>query len=425
MNLLSAYMRKLLLLLLLFSEFFSLFLPTSAWAQGSLAPNFSSPYGFNLGGHFNKDRVDRRRIPPEEFANASRLIAQSGAKWVRVMVFWRNLQPLRRSDWKSAEWSYLTQLMTSLRDQGLLIDLIVGDVPQWANGAPSKAEASGYPPTKMEDWEQFIIKLVQKLGAAGIKIGAWEIENEIDGNSKVGYREHPEKYVEMFARAVPLIRSVPGIHEQGRAFIMPSSFFNVHFAKDDISYWLTHLNKDHIDALSFHTYGPDETRLLRYWNNFLTLRNAAGLRSKPVWLTETNLNEEPNNYLDPEAAVKIPQRIRTFLNSGAQKVFWYCEADGYWGASILKILDFPTRPRLEKHEDVYLAYQKLTGMQVPPLPPEILVGDLNGDGVVNEADRDLFKAQYLVSGGASDFDRSGIVDASDYLILVSNFGRQR
>lgn len=65
---------------------------------------------------------------------------------------------------------------------------------------------------------------------------------------------------------------------------------------------------------------------------------------------------------------------------------------------------------------------RLSGCSSSPLP---LVGDLNNDQRVDEVDRDLLLSGYYAVGGVADLDGSGRVDAGDYLIFVSNFGRQR
>lgn len=408
-------------ILVLFSLVLSFALIRRSTLLVSAQDQFGSPYGFNLGGHFNYDYPARKIIPGAEFDNVASLISEGGAKWVRVMVFWKQLQPKSKNEWEKAKWEYLSNLMTTMRNHGLTIDLVVTEVPRWANNAPSTEVAAGYPPINMADWDQFISKLVQKLEEDEIKIGAWEIENEIDGNTRTGYREHPEKYVEMFTRAVPIIRNAQNIHEQDKAFIMPSGFFNIHYAKEDIIYWLNHLPKDYIAGLSFHTYGPDDAQILQYWNKFLTARNDAGLGNKPVWLTETNLNDQPKGYLDPEASQKLPKRIDAFLQNGAQKVFWYCESNGFWGAGILKIQNFSTVPHFVKNEAVFSAYQEMTG--VAAKTP--IKGDLNSDGEVNEIDRDILKSRYLTNDTIADIDLSGLVDATDYLILVSNFGESQ
>lgn len=53
-----------------------------------------------------------------------------------------------------------------------------------------------------------------------------------------------------------------------------------------------------------------------------------------------------------------------------------------------------------------------------PAAPEIL-GDLNGDGVVNGIDLGILLAAWGAAGGAADLDGNGVVDAADLAILLA------
>lgn len=67
----------------------------------------------------------------------------------------------------------------------------------------------------------------------------------------------------------------------------------------------------------------------------------------------------------------------------------------------------------------------LTPTLTPTPTPNIVEGDANGDGKVNDADYQIWKANYnlmLTGSGSGDFDNSGKVDGIDYSILRANWG---
>jgi hypothetical protein len=59
-------------------------------------------------------------------------------------------------------------------------------------------------------------------------------------------------------------------------------------------------------------------------------------------------------------------------------------------------------------------------LQGPSAPPVVIVGDLNGDGIVNGADAGILLANWGGSG-VGDLNGSGIVDGADLGILLSNW----
>jgi hypothetical protein len=60
------------------------------------------------------------------------------------------------------------------------------------------------------------------------------------------------------------------------------------------------------------------------------------------------------------------------------------------------------------------------GIQGPSAPPVVIVGDLNGDGIVNGADAGLLLANWGGSG-VGDLNGSGTVDGADLGVLLSNW----
>lgn len=63
-------------------------------------------------------------------------------------------------------------------------------------------------------------------------------------------------------------------------------------------------------------------------------------------------------------------------------------------------------------------------VRITMVEPEPIVGDLNGDGVVNVADMLILLGQWGPCSGdcAADLNNDGVVDVADLLILLSNWG---
>lgn len=64
---------------------------------------------------------------------------------------------------------------------------------------------------------------------------------------------------------------------------------------------------------------------------------------------------------------------------------------------------------------------KVAGVVGPPPPPPTKDGDVNGDGIVNQADLDLMTAHWLQNYPAADFNHDNIVDAYDLSRLLSRW----
>lgn len=381
-------MRKFLLSLILFLMF-AIWLTNS---QPKALAQSSSPYGVSIG----------MRVPQAEITHLAELLAQSGTAWIRIQVLWFTLQPDGKNDWDADWWDYLVQLMTALQEQGLHLNLTITRTPRWTSTAPSEEETqeiyTQYPPKKIGDWTQFITKLTQRLEDSNIKISSWEIENEIDIDKKRGFWDRRDQYVSMVNTAAEIIQANSNIRFGPRATILPSSFFTeIPSHLPYIRYWLEHIDRDSFDAINLHVYDPDDNALIDQVETLRQIRDDLGLSDKPIWITETNLNSTGNSYIDPDSAEKLPQRYRTALLHGVERLFWHNESNGFWGPGILIRSYGWEAAKYEINKPVFCAYKEMiTGDPCISLQ-DILAHygrtdswvDMNGDGLVNGLDFSL------------------------------------
>jgi hypothetical protein len=64
-----------------------------------------------------------------------------------------------------------------------------------------------------------------------------------------------------------------------------------------------------------------------------------------------------------------------------------------------------------------------TSSPIPTSSPTPLLGDINGDGIVNIQDYVLLSNAFGTNNSSADLNSDGIVNLQDYVILSNNFGK--
>ena len=94
-------------------------------------------------------------------------------------------------------------------------------------------------------------------------------------------------------------------------------------------------------------------------------------------------------------------------------------------SELIKFLDIPAFDRGDLfYIQNVLAALSATGDGTPvSITPTPLVGDINGDKVVNALDYTLLSNAFGTNNSSADLNKDGIVNILDYTLLSNNFGK--
>ncbi|MFQ5577291.1 MAG: hypothetical protein ACE5G8_09930, partial [Anaerolineae bacterium] len=160
--------------------------PAPTGATGDPFNGAACPFGFGLW-------------PPAEITRQVVPAAGVGACWVRVNVYWDEIEPLKTTP-RTYHWAETDSRLLSVRQAGLEPVALVGANPAWA------ADTPGGPVTDTQDIVDFLSALAERYDGDGIadapgspQVTVWELYNEPDnihlrfrgfgvwGNNAAGY----------------------------------------------------------------------------------------------------------------------------------------------------------------------------------------------------------------------------------------------
>ena len=232
--------------------------------------------------------------------------SEVGAKWVRLSVFWSDIEPNAPvGDKPIYYWDKYDSLFLDYRNLGLEVIALLGGFPSWA-------AANSYGPIlRMEDFKRFIRDLAKRYdGSSGIpEVLFFEFFNEPDLVSEEkatagwGYWSQNgggigADYAQMLTEIYPEVKAANpnamvvlgglalediGQDSQGR------DFFNLNFLDNVLSAG----GGNYFDVMNFHYYTPFAYVWQGYGQDILGkaayVRNvfaAHGVPAKPVFVTE-------------------------------------------------------------------------------------------------------------------------------------------
>lgn len=349
--------------------FFSLtFLIFALWLSKpqpeTLAYN-QSPYGMNTGSGrpFWIKQHEIRHQP-----RMAALLEEAGVKWMRIWALWKLIEP-ENGQWDEEHLQKVESLLQALQNEKINVSLVLDYPPAWASNPPEGEESRKYPPTNLDDWDDFVRKMANQF--AGDLVQAWEIGNEVSG--KEGYLENQEVYTKMVQRATRIIRE-KAREKDSEAIILLSALVPPPDTEGQkiaaIKYWLKTAGP-YVDVLNVHKYGSNYDIEMAIWQ-FKQYADAAEVGNKPIWLTETNIcrSHDLSCQDPPDGGEKLKRRFRTALDGGVEKVFWFPLGSGIWGPSILEFPGETVSGEFEPHEPIYSAYREMaTGKKTIPLSP--------------------------------------------------------
>lgn len=313
-----------------------------------------SPYGMNTGSGrpfwVTKHEIEHQT----RFAN---LLGEAGVKWIRVWALWKLIEP-ENGQWDEEHLQKVKSLLQALQSEKINVSLVLDYPPAWASNPPEGVESRKYPPTNLDDWDDFVRLMADRF--AGNLVQAWEISNEVSG--KEGYLENQEVYTKMVQRAARIIRK-KAREKNSEAIILLSSFVPPPDTQGQkiaaIKKWLREAGP-YVDVLNLHRYGSNYD-IEKAISDFKQYAENAGVNDKPIWLTETNIcpSHEEKCKDPPDGGKKLKSQFRTALDKGVKKVFWFPLASGGWGPSILELPNQTKSGEFEPHEPMYSAYREM------------------------------------------------------------------
>ncbi len=172
--------------------------PTPTPAAATLSPLPAVPAGAVLGVELTTER-DEGQVE---------LAAGTGARWVRVPLRWRTIEP-RQNTPPAYRFDTYDTLLSALHSRGFQIILTVRDNPTWAADTPcGPLNAAG-----QEAFLRFLEEAVGRYHREPYAVHHWELYNEPDNTDAETYGAQggcwgnaPAAYAELLRRAYPVIK---------------------------------------------------------------------------------------------------------------------------------------------------------------------------------------------------------------------------
>lgn len=207
------------------------------------------------------------------------LAAGTGARWVRVPLRWRTIQP-RQATPPAYRFDTYDTLLSALHSRGFQVILTVRDNPTWA------ADTSCGPlnTAGQEAFLRFLKEAVSHYGQAPYEVHHWELYNEPDNTDAEKYGaqggcwgDTPAAYAELLRRAYPVIK---GADPQAVVIFgglaleqIEGNPFNVHFLEQALDAGAG----PYFDWANFHYYPAFSYR----WDRF-----GRGIQGKHAYIRD-------------------------------------------------------------------------------------------------------------------------------------------
>ncbi len=233
--------------------------------------------------------------------------AASGVKWVRVDFSWMNLNPQRGV----YNWEWADTAVKKAKENGQILFPILGYTPEWAN---SQGIRRNGPPDKLEDWTDFVYKVVDRYKD---DIRYWELWNEPNISIRGGIDEYarifkagamavkradPTAIVSMGGTAGNDLKWIEGLYRQGAGPYIDQ--FNVHTYQWNSKVFNSKNLSNQIQALNAlqQSYGDNKPICV------------SEIGWTTIWLTE---EEQARNL------VQLYVAGLALRDQGLDRIYWY------------------------------------------------------------------------------------------------------
>jgi hypothetical protein len=236
---------------------------------------------------------------------------------------WNDLEPSKGI----YSWANLDGYLALAQTHKVDVLYTFGGTAEWAaSGAGSQcADNPGgcYPPSNIQDWDQFVTALVAH--SAG-KIKYWELWNE--ANVPEFWEGNLPTLVVLAQHAYVIIKAA----DPSAVVLCPSSsgssldvanFLNAYFADGGLS---------SADSVSFHGYvGPAPEAVLDYVTAVRASMASVGIAEKPIWDTEGSWGTDSSLPSTGDGPGYLAREFILQFSSGVARFYWYAWNNPVYG----------------------------------------------------------------------------------------------
>ncbi|MGC8825466.1 MAG: cellulase family glycosylhydrolase [Anaerolineae bacterium] len=284
------------------------------------------------------------------------LAAGTGARWVRVPLRWRTIEP-RQAVPPAYRFDIYDKLLSALRRRGFQIILTVRDNPTWsADTDCGPLNAAG-----QEAFLRFLKEAVARYHQPPYEVQHWELYNEPDNTDAETYGAQggcwgnaPAAYAELLRQAYPVIK---GVDPQAVVIFgglaleqIEGNPFNVHFLEQALDAGAG----PHFDWANFHYYPAFSYRWERfgrgiqgkaaYIQGILAKTGAA----KPVICSEMGqptAGPAAEGYSDQKTADEMVRSYARAVWAGMPAAVWHKLQDRSGEARLYGLVDAGGAPK--------------------------------------------------------------------------------
>jgi len=322
-------------------------------------------------------------------------VQAAGFTSIRTLLYWRDVEPTNTTP-EAYDWSKYDRRLQDYRGFGLEPVITIVGYPSWAVRYYC---GGGLLPGMDAEWQQFVRALVRRYSAPPYDVHAWEIGNEVDGETEVDPEEDSQRppeqggnqptwpfggcwgdmapeYVNFLRIAYQEIKAV-----DPSAIVMPGGLayavFEKWFIREFFDNFLAAGGGAYADVIGFHWFpyrqpwatAGDKAQELRH------IMVAHGV-SKPLWLTETYMwdREDSTDTRDLSLAFITQELPRALGSVAVERIYWF----GFWDLDPtwspfdrgLVTVDHQPKPGLKAFE---IMASFVDGHPHPPaaIPPQI------------------------------------------------------
>ena len=348
---------------------------------------------------------------------------QAGARWVRVPLFWRQIEPQNTTpehyQWPHHQDDWLARL--ARQDIKLILTVTVN--PSWAAtdiyGPIDKVE--------LDEFVEFMEAAVARYGVSPYNVKHWEFYNEPDYSGFWGLEA--AAYAEMLAAVYQPIKAVDPdalVVLGGLAYDRFTSEGGP-FVEDFLDGVLENNGGDYFDVMNFH-YFPVFTRWTPYGPGIIG--KASYLRGKlaeynvdkPLICTETGLwSDDEHQGSDELQSRYVPKVFARSMAAGLEITIWYKHIDDSdLGVMMWGLLNPDLSPKPSN-----TAYQTLARQLAPAEYVRTLgVDEIGTDQIEAYEFAALDGSATIVVAWTNGESNRELVLESDAVVVVDKFGAE-
>jgi Cellulase (glycosyl hydrolase family 5) len=288
-----------LILCQLFLGIFSFVATPSTNAQSPIANTNVNPYGVNT--FLDREVEDWKK------ERTFQMLKEAGIGWIKQIFPWNELEFKKGyfydDKFKKSSWQKFDQIVNLAQKYGIKIVARLDQTPEWAR--PEKTNP-GTPPTKFQDYADFLSEFVKHYKG---KISHIQVWNEPNLGAEWSGPVNPAKYTEMLKLAYTAIKKIdPSVKVMSAPLAMNTENFKERINLNELDF-LTEMYqagaKEHFDILSANGYGlefppedaPDPKKLnFRRVELLRDIMVKNGDAAKAIWFNEFGWNASPADF---------------------------------------------------------------------------------------------------------------------------------